>query len=61
MEVDHDNESALPWQTEEGGSGDSNAPAPLSRQERMRSIPTITHSRWASLLARHPPGELRRR
>eukprot|EP00959_Pyramimonas_sp_CCMP1952_P185280 3874348-Pyramimonas_sp.AAC.1 len=60
MEVDHDNESTLPRHTE-GGTGDSNAPAPPSRQERTRPVTIITQSRWASLLARHPPGELRRR
>eukprot|EP00959_Pyramimonas_sp_CCMP1952_P301290 6303915-Pyramimonas_sp.AAC.1 len=61
MEVDHDSESTLPRRTEEGGSGVSNALAPPSRQERLRSIPIITQSRWASLLARHHPGELTRR
>eukprot|EP00959_Pyramimonas_sp_CCMP1952_P465088 9487685-Pyramimonas_sp.AAC.1 len=60
MEVDHDSESTLPRRTGEG-SGVSNAPAPPSRQERMRSIPIITQSRWAPLLARHPPGEIKRR
>eukprot|EP00959_Pyramimonas_sp_CCMP1952_P057588 1202057-Pyramimonas_sp.AAC.1 len=62
-EVDHEtdnvSESTPPERTEEGGPGDSNALAPPSRQERMRSIPIIAQSRWASLLARHPPGEIR--
>eukprot|EP00959_Pyramimonas_sp_CCMP1952_P432136 9049492-Pyramimonas_sp.AAC.1 len=55
-EMDHDPDSANPPSdhADEGGQGGSNAPAPPSRQERTRSTPVITQSRWASILARHP-------
>eukprot|EP00959_Pyramimonas_sp_CCMP1952_P268308 5610164-Pyramimonas_sp.AAC.1 len=59
MEVDHDGESAPPRPASEGSTGDNAAPTPPSRQGRMRSVPMITQSRWATLLARFPPGDHR--
>eukprot|EP00959_Pyramimonas_sp_CCMP1952_P363754 7617446-Pyramimonas_sp.AAC.1 len=41
----------------EEGQGGSSAPAPPSRQERMIATPSVTQSRWAAILARHPPGD----
>eukprot|EP00959_Pyramimonas_sp_CCMP1952_P036693 767718-Pyramimonas_sp.AAC.1 len=42
---------------DEEEQGSSSAPAPPSRQERMNATPRITQSRWAAILARHPPGD----